>query len=159
MLLPNPSEVGNGLGGGGERGGVFGRGVFLRSVSDFVLCLSLGLDLLPATAVADITSATAAEREYMQKYSDFSPVKNSSTGAMEKGFLSGAKRGTTVASEGDRIVFDWSGYTIGYFGRPFEMKGGVKGGAFESDGEYSRAVIGENTIARGIELAMIGMRR
>jgi hypothetical protein len=24
---------------------------------------------------------------------------------------------------GDRVVFDWSGYTIGYFGRPFEAKG------------------------------------
>ena len=26
---------------------------------------------------------------------------------------------------GDRVVFDWSGYTIGYFGRPFEAKGYV----------------------------------
>lgn len=25
--------------------------------------------------------------------------------------------------DGDRVVFDWSGYTIGYFGRPFEAKG------------------------------------
>jgi hypothetical protein len=27
---------------------------------------------------------------------------------------------------GDRVVFDWSGYTIGYFGRPFEAKGYVQ---------------------------------
>jgi hypothetical protein len=27
--------------------------------------------------------------------------------------------------DGDRVVFDWSGYTIGYFGRPFEAKGWV----------------------------------
>lgn len=24
---------------------------------------------------------------------------------------------------GDRVVYEWSGYTIGYFGRPFEAKG------------------------------------
>ncbi len=27
------------------------------------------------------------------------------------------------AQVGDRVVFDWSGYTIGYFGRPFQAKG------------------------------------
>lgn len=26
---------------------------------------------------------------------------------------------------GDRVVYEWSGYTIGYFGRPFEAKGYV----------------------------------
>ena len=30
-----------------------------------------------------------------------------------------------MPSWGDRVVFDWSGYTIGYFGRPFEAKGYV----------------------------------
>lgn len=28
--------------------------------------------------------------------------------------------------EGDRVVYEWSGYTIGYFGRPFEAKGYVR---------------------------------
>ena len=27
---------------------------------------------------------------------------------------------------GDRVVYEWSGYTIGYFGRPFEAKGYVR---------------------------------
>ena len=25
--------------------------------------------------------------------------------------------------KGDRVIYEWSGYTIGYFGRPFEAKG------------------------------------
>jgi hypothetical protein len=28
--------------------------------------------------------------------------------------------------EGDRVVFNWEGYTIGYYGRIFEAKGRVK---------------------------------
>eukprot|EP00978_Attheya_sp_CCMP212_P006610 scaffold15319_cov56-Attheya_sp.AAC.5 len=31
--------------------------------------------------------------------------------------------GDVVLETGDRAVFDWSGYTSGYFGRPFEAKG------------------------------------
>jgi len=28
--------------------------------------------------------------------------------------------GLTV-EQGDRVVYEWEGYTIGYFGRPFEV--------------------------------------
>ena len=35
----------------------------------------------------------------------------------------GASSGETVGP-GDCVVFDWFGFTIGYFGRPFEAKGG-----------------------------------
>jgi len=27
---------------------------------------------------------------------------------------------------GDRVCIDWEGYTIGYYGRPFEAKGKIK---------------------------------
>lgn len=38
------------------------------------------------------------------------------------------KGGDNVKAElNDRVVFDWSGYTIGYFGRPFQAKGGPQG--------------------------------
>jgi hypothetical protein len=32
-----------------------------------------------------------------------------------------------MAALNDRVVYDWSGYTIGYFGRPFQAKGGPQG--------------------------------
>jgi hypothetical protein len=67
---------------------------------------------------------------------------------------------------GDRLVYDWEGYTIGhelpprtlgllrrgpralmgfgcrYYGRIFQAKNGVKGGAFDKDIDYQRFVAG-----------------
>jgi len=54
--------------------------------------------------------------------------------------------------DGDRVVFDWSGYTIGYFGRPFEAKGGPQGGAFDKDIDYFRTVLGSQTIISGFRI-------
>ena len=53
------------------------------------------------------------------------------------------KEGTgAAAATGDRVVYEWEGYTIGYFGRPFEKKAGLKGGDFEGERDYSRFVVG-----------------
>lgn len=59
-----------------------------------------------------------------------------------------------VIEDGDRVVFDWSGYTIGYFGRPFEAKGGPQGGAFDKELDYFRTVVGSGTIVKGLECAL-----
>jgi hypothetical protein len=48
-------------------------------------------------------------------------------------------------------------YTIGYFGRPFQAKGGPQGGAFDKDIDYSRTVLGSGQVVRGLESAMVGM--
>jgi FKBP-type peptidyl-prolyl cis-trans isomerase len=61
-----------------------------------------------------------------------------------------------VAQLGDRVVFDWSGYTIGYFGRPFQAKGGPQGGAFDKDIDYERTVLGSGKMVKGLELALVG---
>jgi FKBP-type peptidyl-prolyl cis-trans isomerase (trigger factor) len=63
-----------------------------------------------------------------------------------------------AASVGDRVVYDWSGYTIGYFGRPFQAKGGPQGGAFDKDIDYERTVIGSGKVVKGLESAFVGMR-
>ena len=53
------------------------------------------------------------------------------------------KEGTgAAAATGDRVVYEWEGYTIGYFGRPFEKKAGLKGGDFAGERDYSRFVVG-----------------
>jgi hypothetical protein len=57
-----------------------------------------------------------------------------------------------------RVVFDWSGYTIGYFGRPFQAKGGPQGGAFDKDLDYDRTVIGSATMIPGVEKALMTMK-
>jgi len=68
---------------------------------------------LPANAEQQSTS-------FLQDYDDFTKTKE---GWSYRDVKDG-KGGTTV-QPGDRVVYDWSGYTIGYFGRPFQAKGYV----------------------------------
>lgn len=63
-----------------------------------------------------------------------------------------AKLGTgETPSIGDRVVFDWEGYTIGYYGRIFQAKGRVQGGAFADETDFYRAVIGSGKLVPGLE--------
>mmetsp|Transcript_9837 Transcript_9837/g.11363 ORF Transcript_9837/g.11363 Transcript_9837/m.11363 type:complete len:284 (+) Transcript_9837:77-928(+) len=64
-----------------------------------------------------------------------------------------------VASEGDQVVVDWDGYTIGYYGRIVQAKNLSKGGAFEgNDGEYLSFTIGSHQVIEGFEEAVTGMK-
>eukprot|EP00978_Attheya_sp_CCMP212_P030465 scaffold112092_cov45-Attheya_sp.AAC.1 len=62
-------------------------------------------------AAADTTN------DFIQKYDDF---RLSDEGWQYKDVKLGV--GNVEIQDGDRVVFDWSGYTIGYFGRPFQAK-------------------------------------
>lgn len=59
---------------------------------------------------------------------------------------------------GDRVVYEWEGYTLGYFGRPFEAKNGVKGGDFSNDRDYDRFVVGGKSVIPALEEGVLGMR-
>lgn len=63
------------------------------------------------------------------------------------------KEGTgDVANVGDRVTVDWEGYTIGYYGRPFQTRNKVKGGAFDSsETDYYRWVVGSGTTIAAID--------
>lgn len=111
---------------------------------------------IPAFAATD-TSATEPESLYapkfVQEYADFTKT---SEGWSYRDVTLGT--GTSPAM-GDRVVFDWSGYTIGYFGRPFEAKGGPQGGAFDKrDVDYSRTVLSSGDMIKGVECAMRDMK-
>jgi hypothetical protein len=106
--------------------------------------------------------ATAAtideEKSFIQQYDDFIKTPNGWS------YRDVNTAGTTTtagsaerASMGDRVVFDWSGYTIGYFGRPFQAKGGPQGGAFDKDLDYERTVLGSGKYVKGLEEALVGM--
>ena len=70
-----------------------------------------------------------------------------------------AKIGAGAAAQtGDRIVYEWEGYTIGYFGRPFEMKQGAKGGDFSGERDYARFVVGRGEVIPAVEEGVLGMR-
>ena len=111
---------------------------------------------------AIMSSPAVAEENYspsfVQSYEDFVKV-TAEDGQMfqYKDVKIGASSSETVEA-GDRVVFDWSGYTIGYFGRPFEAKGGPQGGAFDKDLDYSRSVIGSHTIIPALESAFLSMK-
>jgi FKBP-type peptidyl-prolyl cis-trans isomerase len=104
-----------------------------------------------AVAASDIVQ----EKSFIQEYDDF--IKTDAGWSYRD-----VTPGTSVtvgekAVTGDRVVFDWSGYTIGYFGRPFQAKGGPQGGAFDKDLDYERAVLGKGQYVRGLEQALTGM--
>lgn len=67
--------------------------------------------------------------KFVQSYDDFVTMSDGWSykdvkigGATIKANNGNASGGTL--KDGDCVVFDWSGYTIGYFGRPFVAKGG-----------------------------------
>ena len=75
---------------------------------------------LLATAAVIPAAVAAEDTTFLQTYDDF-------TATSEGWSYTDKKIGTDIGGgdlkDGDRVVFDWSGYTIGYFGRPFEAKG------------------------------------
>eukprot|EP00535_Pseudo-nitzschia_heimii_P006751 CAMPEP_0197182154 /NCGR_PEP_ID=MMETSP1423-20130617/6207_1 /TAXON_ID=476441 /ORGANISM="Pseudo-nitzschia heimii, Strain UNC1101" /LENGTH=264 /DNA_ID=CAMNT_0042632531 /DNA_START=143 /DNA_END=937 /DNA_ORIENTATION=+ len=105
------------------------------------------------TAIVAASNAlpAAADEVNLQQYEDF-------TKAPEGWSYRDVKVGSGASpSTGDRAVYEWSGYTIGYFGRPFEAKGGPQGGAFDKNQDYSRTVIGKGDVVKGVELALQSM--
>eukprot|EP00544_Gedaniella_sp_CCMP2646_P012575 CAMPEP_0202484498 /NCGR_PEP_ID=MMETSP1361-20130828/3571_1 /ASSEMBLY_ACC=CAM_ASM_000849 /TAXON_ID=210615 /ORGANISM="Staurosira complex sp., Strain CCMP2646" /LENGTH=214 /DNA_ID=CAMNT_0049113163 /DNA_START=193 /DNA_END=837 /DNA_ORIENTATION=+ len=90
---------------------------------------------------------------FVQEYEDFTKT---SEGWSYRDVKPG--KGDVTVQAGDRVVFDWSGYTIGYFGRPFQAKGGPQGGAFDKDNDYGRTVVGSNQVVKGLECAFVGMK-
>lgn len=98
--------------------------------------------------------------KFVQEYSDF--IKTSEGWSYRDVTTTTTGRNNNdgeTPSLGDRVVYDWSGYTIGYFGRPFEAKGGPQGGAFDKrDVDYSRTVLGSGEVVKGLECAMKTMK-
>ncbi|CEL98502.1 unnamed protein product [Vitrella brassicaformis CCMP3155] len=69
----------------------------------------------------------------------------------------------TPPAKGDRVVLDWEGYTIGYYGRIFEKKSGVvKGSAFAdnvyNDPKLMRFVVGSGSVIPAIDEAVQSMK-
>jgi FKBP-type peptidyl-prolyl cis-trans isomerase len=58
-----------------------------------------------------------------------------------------------------KAVIDWDGYTLGYYGRPFEARNKSKGGAFTGDDkEFVRFAADDPTIIPAFREAVLGMR-
>jgi len=60
---------------------------------------------------------------------------------------------------GERVVVDWDGYTVGYFGRIIQAKNLSKGGAFDSnDSGFLRYNLGDGSVIAAFEESLAGMR-
>ncbi len=82
-------------------------------------------------------------------YPDFTQVKG---GLQYKVVKEGEGK---IAKEGDRVSIDWEGYTIGYYGRPFQTRNKVKGGAFDStDTEFFRFIVGQGSVVEAVDQAV-----
>mmetsp|Transcript_38175 Transcript_38175/g.95535 ORF Transcript_38175/g.95535 Transcript_38175/m.95535 type:complete len:287 (-) Transcript_38175:181-1041(-) len=92
------------------------------------------------------------EGKTVKKYPDF---VSTDSGLQYKD----AKQGSgNTPNDGDRVVIDWEGYTIGYYGRIFQKKNSVVGGAFADDPGYYRYVLGTGSILPGLEEGIKGMK-
>ncbi|KAM7487061.1 hypothetical protein LguiB_024545 [Lonicera macranthoides] len=59
---------------------------------------------------------------------------------------------------GQMVVIDWDGYTIGYYGRIFEARNKTKGGSFEGDEkEFYKFRLGYHEVIPAFEEAVSGM--
>ena len=70
-------------------------------------------------------------------------------------FKDGKVGSGSTPEPGDRVVIDWTGYTIGYFGRPFETKKLKELDA--KDDAFLRFEVGAGTLIPAIEKGVIGM--
>ena len=101
------------------------RSAIDTTISATLTTVVASLGILPpntAQAVTSNPSASTSEKDFLQSYEDFT---STSEGWQYKDVKIGKDIGGGDIKDGDRVVFDWSGYTIGYFGRPFEAKGYV----------------------------------
>jgi FKBP-type peptidyl-prolyl cis-trans isomerase len=97
--------------------------------------------------------AEAEDYKFLQSYPDYTASPSGGWSYKDGGQGTGP-----TPNEGDRVVYDWTGYTIGYFGRPFEAKGGPQGGAFDKELDFSRSILGKHTIVPALEEAFQSMK-
>lgn len=111
------------------------------------------LMVTPLTACADVDDKDSMYApKFVQSYPDFFQAPEGYSYRIVR------EGSGEPADLGDRVVYDWSGVTIGYFGRPFQAKGGPQGGAFDKELDYARTVLGQHEIVKGLELALQGMK-
>lgn len=125
---------------------------------------------LAATALTSPLSARAeygettymgaiADKDYGKKdviYEDFTLTPS---GLQYKDMKPGAADGAVVKKGANQtVVIDWDGYTIGYYGRPFEARNKSKGGAFTGEEkDFVRFKPGDPSVIAAFNEAIVGM--
>lgn len=123
------------------------------------------LALLGSMAVTALPAAAEPKFEQMEalKGKDYGKVRTkypdyvlTDSGLQYKDLRDGS--GDTAA-HGSHVTIDWDGYTLGYYGRPFEARNKSKGGAFVGDTkDFLRFTVGDHSVIPAFEEAMVGMK-
>ena len=90
-------------------------------------------------------------------YPDF---ERTASGLQYKDMVVGAADAKTFdPTEGKTAVIDWDGYTIGYYGRPFEARNKSKGGAFTGEEkDFFRFKADDERVIGAFREAIAGMK-
>lgn len=127
---------------------------------------------LPITAIliapslrAQPSHAEYVDREYLPSIADKDYGKSrynypdftlTESGLQYKDMVKGDG---AVFKHGQTALVDWDGYTLGYYGRPFEARNKTKGGAFTGDDkDFIRLSVDDAKVIPAFKEAIMGMR-
>ncbi|KAL0027334.1 hypothetical protein WJX79_001396 [Trebouxia sp. C0005] len=135
------------------------------SLTDTPVRRQMLLSLLGSSALIALPAVAEPKFEQMEalKGKDYGKVRTkypdyvlTDSGLQYKDLRDGS--GDAV-SNGSHVTVDWDGYTLGYYGRPFEARNKSKGGAFVGDSkDFLKFTVGDHSVIPAFEEAMVGMR-
>ena len=118
-----------------------------------LLVSGASLIVLPASAAVE-QIGKVPDKAYTI-YPDF--TLDEETGVQYKDLEVGG--GDKVVADGNSVVVDWAGVTVGYYGRIFEARNKSKGGSFTGDDkDYLRVKVGDPRLIPGFNEALLGMK-
>lgn len=97
-------------------------------------------------------------KDYGKKEVLYPDFERTASGLQFKDMVAGT--GETFAGDsGKTAVVDWDGYTIGYYGRPFEARNKSKGGAFTGETkDFFRFKADDADVIGAFREAIVGMK-
>ena len=99
-------------------------------------------------------------KEYGKREVLYPDFERTASGLQYKDMVVGAADAKTFdPTEGKTAVIDWDGYTIGYYGRPFEARNKSKGGAFTGEEkDFFRFKADDERVIGAFREAIAGMK-
>ena len=133
-------------------------GFVLGSVAT-AAALTLTATLFPPVVLADVLEKeympSIADKDYGKSRYSYPDFTQTRSGLQYKDMVVG--QGVTF-NPGKKAVVDWDGYTLGYYGRPFEARNKSKGGAFTGeDKDFFRFSTDDDRVIPAFKEAIVGM--
>jgi hypothetical protein len=129
------------------------RAILMPSIGILAATISVFGDSAVASQFADMPALRG--KDYGKTKMSYPDYTETQSGLQYKDLRVGS--GPTPKN-GQMVVVDWAGYTIGYYGRIFEARNKTKGGSFEGDEkEFYKFRLGSHEVIPAFEEAVSGM--